>query len=208
MLLSLKALCQPHIRYIQHFRGLAQSKWVTTSKRGQPVKVEGSMWGEVISKSAFEMFWPLVSGQVLTTLLQHLTSPLIPPPPWSVTKNSLKTMGKEMMWILLPVAHALMMRPEPTPTLTLAHLYLPGCSLFINKQFFIFILLWQYQSLQWLDRLTLKANYYQFISFPLIDRLHLIIRAIANILFLITSVGLCWNNWAVLLVEILFHCRQ
>jgi len=97
--------------------------------RGKAVMVEDSRWGEMLSKSAFEMFWPLVSGQVLTTLL-HLTSQLIPPPLWSVMKNSLKTMGKEMMWILLPVAHALMMRPEPTPTLTLAHLYLPGCSLF------------------------------------------------------------------------------
>lgn len=108
--------------------------------REQAVKVEDSMWGEMLSKSASETFWPLVSGQVLTTLLQHLTSQLIPLPLSSVMKNSLKTMGKEMMWILLPVAHAPMMRPEPTPTLTLAHLYLPGCSLFINKQFFNFVL--------------------------------------------------------------------
>lgn len=50
-------------------------------------------------------------------------------------------MGKEMMWILLPVAPVLMMRPEPTPTLTLAHLYLPGCSLFINKHLKIFLIL-------------------------------------------------------------------
>lgn len=134
---TLSAAHQVHLA-LQVFR----TKVSYSFKEGQPVKVKRSMWGEVLSKSAFEMFWPLVSGQVLTTLLQHLTSPLIPPPPWSVMKNSLKTMGKEMMWILLPVAHALMMRPEPTPTLTLAHLYLPGCSLFINKQLFIFILLW------------------------------------------------------------------
>lgn len=112
-----------------------------TGVKGQAEKVQHSMWGEMLSKMAFQMFWPLVSGQVLTTLLQHLTSPLIPPPLWSVMKSSLKTMGKEMMWILLPVAPVLMMRPEPTPTLTLAHLYLPGCSLFLNKHFLDFFIL-------------------------------------------------------------------
>lgn len=142
MLLSSKALCQMHVRCVWHFTFLAQVSGLQLQMREQAVKVEDSMWGEMLSKSAFETFWPLVSGQVLTTLLQHLTSQLIPPPLWSVMKNSLKTMGKEMMWILLPVAHALMMRPEPTPTLTLAHLYLPGSSLFINNRFFSFVLLW------------------------------------------------------------------
>lgn len=153
--------------------------------RGQAVKVEDSMWGEMLSKSAFETFWPLVSGQVLTTLLQHLTSQLIPPPLWSVMKNSLKTMGKEMMWILLPVAHALMMRPEPTPTLTLAHLYLPGCSLLTNSFSILFFSKhgWPHRSLHWLHRLTLKAKCCWFIFCPLSDRLHLVIRA------MITSVG-------------------
>lgn len=158
--------------------------------RVQAVKLEDSMLGEILSRSAFETFWPLVSGQVLTTLLQHPTSQLIPPRLWSVMKNSLKTTVKEMMWILVPVAHALMTRPEPTPTLTLAHLYLPGCSLLTNSFSILFVFEhgWPYQSLHWLHRLTLKAKCYQFIFCPAIDRLHLIVRAIANMLFLITPV--------------------
>lgn len=147
MLLSNREKCTSGTFSLQFLSGLQ------LQTRGQTEKMEGSMWGEMLSKSALQTFWPLVSGQVLTTLLQHPTSPLTPLHLWSVMKNSLKTMGKEMMWISLPVAHALMMRPEPTPTLTLAHLYLPGCSLYVNNFFHFFLFFsepgWPYQNFQW-----------------------------------------------------------